>query len=150
MEKLLFPRFLVDPSEYRAAQKHWESLVEKAAKDLGQQGEWIPWMVKAFADGTPVPLDGNPIIEVRSSRLHRAFRVIQFPPESDGPVVMAYLDRVGGGDLGEISASDELVITTALSEGTSSIADKLIRLWMSVGTTRDEMEDAVRKLTVVT
>ena len=149
MVQHLFPKFLDDPSEYQRAQVHWERLVDQAAKEAGQQGEWRPWMVKSFADGTPLPLDGNPIFEAKSSRLNRAVRIVQSPPESDEPVIVAYLDRVGGEGPENTPTTDELVITLALSEETKSIAERLIRLWTNARTTRDQMAGTITELTTL-
>ena len=145
----LFPKFLDDPSEYRRAQAHWERFVDQAAKEAGQQGEWRSWMVKSFADGTALPLDGNPIFEAMSSRLNRALRVVQSPPERDEPEIVAYLDRAGGEDPENTPTADELVIALALSEETKSIAERLVRLWMNAHTTRDQMAGAIAELTAL-
>ena len=141
MAQYLFKNFLADPQQYQAARAYWESTVAQLAAELNQRDEWLPRMATAFGNGSPLPRDGNPIFEARSTRLRRALRVVQEAAETNGPEIIAYLDRIGGAS--DEDYMDELVFRLALSDETARIAQRLIRMWLDERTTRAAAEAAI-------
>lgn len=134
----LFGSFLDDSDQYRACEKYWETLVSSVADSVGQGGEWPRWISRQYADGTPMEFDGNPMFDGRSSRLNRAFRVIQHHPAGDAVEVVAWLQAYEE-EFTELPAH-ELVINLCLTKESAEIVRVLLSKWMLPETTIDEMK----------
>jgi hypothetical protein len=146
MVRHLFPRFLASEDEYRAAAWFWRDLFTKVATDQGQSGEWFPWQLRTFANGTQIPSDGNPIFEARSEKLGRAVRIIQSPPEATSVEIAAWVDTFDFSEAGGPGFTEELVINLSLSEESAHLSARLIEQWMDRSVSRERMEDLVKDL----
>jgi hypothetical protein len=146
MVKHLHPRFLESDSEYQAAESFWRDLFDRVAAENRQQGRWHSWHQRKFADGTPIPRDGNPIFEARSETLQRAVRIIQSPPRTDLVEIAAWVDTFDFADAGGPGFTEELVINLSLSEESSRLARRLIEQWMDRSLSRERVEDLVKQL----
>jgi len=137
----LYPDFLKDPAQYQLAERYWRDMVEDIATDHRQRGEWQPFLVRFFRNGTPMPRDGNPIYDARSERLLRALQIIQWPPDSrDHAAISAWLDSFDHSADGGTGPTDELFINLVLSKESAVRARELIERWMSPETSFEEME----------
>ena len=135
----LFEHFLDNDDTYRACELYWEQSVRDIEASLDQTGEWQPWVVQHYADGTPfADQKGNPIFDARSKRFDRAFRIVQDPPVRNDLAISAWLKsyKEFEGDL----PANELVISLILSEESAQLAHALLRHWMASVTSPDEME----------
>jgi hypothetical protein len=124
----MFVNFLKDPAEYAAAERFWQELFARAARDEGVEGEWVaPWLNTRFADGTPFA-DGNPIFSAWSPARRIAVRVIQHdpadPPGGDG--FESWTDTFDG----EGGAIRELVISCILSDAAAARTAQMLRDWI--------------------
>lgn len=142
----VFESFLENVDEYRACERFWSALVSGVEASLGQSGEWRPWIPRTTPNGTPIELDGDPMIDRRSDRLDRAFRVAQHRAQGDGLEIAAWLK-----DYGEEYAHPglpryELVISLSLSKESSEVALRLLVKWMSPQTAPGEMENAIEAM----
>jgi hypothetical protein len=145
MVQHLYPALLENEDQYRSAEAYWHKLVGTIASRVGQKGEWLPWMPRTFVDGTPLPRDGNPIFEARSSRLARALQVIQSPPESDDVEIAAWLRSFDYSDSGGPGYTEEMTINLSLSRESSAIAAKLIELWMDPSVSGERMKEIIQE-----
>lgn len=138
MSQILFHNFLDDTEEYHACERYWEHLIDDIEQSLGQNKEWSRWIPRSYADGTSFELDGNPIIDGRSEKLDRAFRIIQHSSVSDEIEISAWLKNYEEEytDL----PRDELVINLSLTQESARLACDLLRMWMTPTTTIDEMQ----------
>ena len=114
----MFTNFRSDSTEYAAAERFWQDLFARAAREEGVEGEWVvPWLNTRFAGGTPFG-DGNPIFSAWSPARRVAVRVIQHdaadPPGEDG--FDSWTDTFDG-EGGEVR---ELVISCVLSDVASA------------------------------
>lgn len=139
----LFPKFLDSVEEYRSAESFWQSLIADVAAQHGQRGNWQPWQSRKFANGTPMPLDGNPICDARSEHLGRAIRIIQSPPDSDEVEIAALVDTFDFSESGGPGFTEELIVNLALSEEAAKIARDLFGKWMDPSVSRERMEDLI-------
>jgi hypothetical protein len=138
--------FLESEAAYRASQRFWRNVIDEVAKSMLQQNEWTPWEPKHFLDGTPMPRDGNPILDARSERRKRAIRVIQSPPERSDVEIAAWIDAFDFSEAGGPAFTEELVLNLSLSEESASIARQLIKSWMDESVSRERMEDFIMSL----
>ncbi len=145
MVRHLFRDYLLFEDQYEGAREFWERLVEDVARQMGQEGEWQPWMPRTFWNGTPISLDTAPIWDARSEKLKRAVRILQSPPESDDIEIAAWLTKLDYTESGGPGPTEELVINLALSEESSAIARTLLERWMDKGISFDEMQSLVRE-----
>lgn len=146
MVKHLHPRFLESELEYQAAEAFWRDLFEQVTTENGQHGQWRSWHFQEFADGSPIPRDGNPIFEARSERLRRAVRIIQAPPKSDLVEIAAWVDTFDFTEAGGPGFTEELVINLSLSGESARLARQLVELWMDRSISRERVEDLARQV----
>ncbi len=125
----MYPKFLEDRSEYRAAEEHWNALWS-SIKPAGQADE--AWLTPWLGTGSPEIRDGNPIFSAWSPRLKRGVRVIQHEPTSDEVEFSVWFDTFGG-DAADPESIHELVIACALSSASSCFARELIHQWVHEG-----------------
>ena len=142
MVNRLFENFLNDPEEYQASERYWEDVVKSIAQSLGQEDEWNRWIPRSYPNGTPVELDGNPIIDGRSMKINRAFRIIQHEPVNDELELAAWLKSYEE-EYSELP-NEELVINLSLSAESAELAKKLLHRWMVPTTTVGEMQTFIR------
>lgn len=123
----LYPDFLVNPDQYAQAVRYWQELWSRIDRHLREPTGWVsPWL-----DGGPPDIrDGNPIFTAWSPSLMRGIRIIQHPPESDGPELAFWTDTFGG-PLGDPNSIDEFVMACALSEEVEPFARLLVEAWIS-------------------
>ena len=139
MVRVLFSDFLKSEEEYRACEAYWVHLVEEIAESVGQAGEWVRWIPRYHFDRVPPDDDeANPIVDARSRKLNRAFRVIQSPVSDNkvqiGGWLAAYPQE--NTDL----PKNELFIHLSLSEESAELAKKLLIKWMTPETTPEAMQ----------
>ena len=143
----LFPTFLDNVDEYRACEAFWARLVERAAQASGTGLAWVSWIPKTYANGTPFPLDGNPICDGRSAELSRAFRIIQWAPSSDEEWIIGCVDSYPL-EFDELPRA-ELILSLVLTTATADLAEECLTLWMrretSVGGIKAFIEDRLSK-----
>lgn len=146
MVRHILQNFLSSEAEYDRAVELWRAVIEEAAEEAGQGGEWQPWRPNTFVDGTPIPRDGEPIIDANCRRLHRAITIMQHPPESDGVDISAWITVRDWAEREDDLRTEDLTISLALSEESLGAAKQLIACWMDAGTSRERMEDVIREL----
>jgi hypothetical protein len=128
MPQFMFANFLTSPAEYAAAERFWQELFARVAREEGVEGEWVtPWLNTRFADGTPFG-DGNPIFSAWSPARRIAVRVIQHDPADlfDQEGFDSWTDTFDG----EGGAVRELVISCVLSDAAADRSAKLLRSWI--------------------
>jgi len=120
-------------------------MLDDLAARSSQRGDWRRWQRREFLDGTPMPRDGNPILDARSRPLRKAIRIIQLAPESDSVEIAAWID---GLDFSPADGGfmDELVISLSLSRESARVARGLLEKWMDPGISRERMEDVIRDI----
>lgn len=143
----LFKGLFDSDEEYERAQNFWSRLVLDVASQAGQSGEWAPWGVRRFVDGTPVPRDLLPVFQARSDRLGRSVQIIQGPPTSDEIEISALVQHLRFYREPEHvwEHTDELVLNLALSRESADVARRLFTKWMDPGTSPEYMEDVIER-----
>jgi hypothetical protein len=137
MTTYFYPEIPCREDEYERVRRFWHDLVANIARQTDQENEWLPWGATTFADGTPLPRDGNPILALRSERLARALRIIQWSPETKSKEkIGAWIDTLESAMPPGLNSMDELVISLVLSPETEAIAQKLIEHWMNPANSR--------------
>ena len=132
-----FERFLDDPVVYEACEGFWRQRTASIAHSVDSAVDWRSWIPRVYTDGTPIGHDGNPIWDGRSDELGRAYRIIQDRGEGNGLEIGAWLKSYEEQDT-ELPRH-ELFIYLCLSEESASIADALLRKWMTRTTTVEDM-----------
>lgn len=142
----LLADFLENEEKYQKAQDYWYALIKRASKSVPDQLDWRRTTPATFADGVTLwPKDGNPVIEVTSSRLRRRIQVIMWPPQSEDLELGGWLAQREHWEVDTWVIWDELTLNLSLSEESAAIAEELVRSWMSPETTRDAMEALLRE-----
>ena len=126
MVSILFPKFLIDPEQYRLSERYWEDLWSRIDFFDRVSFEWTyPWL----GTGSPDIKDGNPIFSAYSPVLGRGLRVIQEEPIHTVLDIQAWLDTFGG-DIIDPDRIHELVISCTLSDVASRVALSLMSQWV--------------------
>lgn len=141
----LYADFLEHERSYELSERFWQAMLDDVAARSGQRGEWRPWQSRTFLDGTPMPKDGNPILDALSKHLRRAIRIIQHAPESDALEIAAWIDGLEFSDA-DGGFVEELVVSLSLSQEAAAITRGLLEKWMDGSTSRERMEDLVSGL----
>jgi hypothetical protein len=136
--------FLDDSGQYAACEKYWERLIATLTTSLSQPNEWPRWIPRSYAGGEPFELDGNPIIDGRSQRLDRAFKIMQHPPTTENEIEIAAWLKSYESEYTDMPR-DELVINLALSEETAQLVEDLLAKWMNPTTTPGDMNRFIRR-----
>ena len=144
MDHKLYETFLENPEVYRACERYWEDMISKIANDLGQSGQWVPWESRQWVDGSPMPLDGNPILHAQNKRLGRGFKIIQ-DRESDGQLDIAAWLKINEEEYEDIVPRYELIISLSLSDQSEQMAQELLRKWMAPETTPADIEHYIAR-----
>jgi len=144
VDAYLFPRFLVDPQEYAAAQASWQSLCDDILARHGQAGRWHPWLNTAYADGTPAH-DGNPIFHLLKDDRSKAFRVIQAAPSSAHVDLGAWVTDLADW-FDDCPTAAELVVHCKLTAATARAAASLFEAWVQEHTTPGAMKALIASL----
>lgn len=134
----LFPTFLDDVDEYRACEAFWARLVERAAQASGTGLAWVSWIPKTYANGTPFPLDGNPIYDAKSSTNDRGVYISQWAPGSEGASIYGYIEEYPP-DHGQMPLA-ELAIQIVLTTETAKLAEECLTLWTRPDATVRDVE----------
>lgn len=137
MNRILFPDVYTDDEAYLAAVAYWERMVERIAIDHLQSGEWKPWGLRTYANGTPFPRDGGAITLLcwRNQDLNRAVEVLQWPPSSEDPrlEMSAWIKDTLAPAGDELLPVHVLMLNLILTDESASIAEALISAWMEPG-----------------
>ncbi len=123
----LYPNFLRDSCQYALSERHWVGLWQDVNPSARIAKGWKqPWF-----EPLPASLgEGNPIFSAVSRMLRRGIRVIQHEPTDSGVEIQAWFDTFGGGT-GDPDRIEELVISCALSNAASGVAQSLMEPWVS-------------------
>jgi hypothetical protein len=138
----LFRNFLVDPIQYRACQRFWESMVLDVASEVGDREAWRT-RIATYADGSPLAQDGNPIYEAWSEALDRSLRIIQHEPMGPAVEFAAWVDDEPPGSL---LPRHDLAINLSLSAESAELARRLIRSWLQADTSSEAMRSVIARL----
>ena len=139
----MFPNFLRDTAQYRAAEEFWEELWNSQIERGGLSADWVKWLNTEYSDGTSFG-DGNPIFTRISLRDGRAVRVILTEPRSNIVALDYWIEETSSGGSPDLCIR-ELVISCELSAGAAQIATELIWAWVRNGeiTLRSELTESV-------
>jgi hypothetical protein len=137
-----FNDFLNGPENYAACERHWEGVIREIEQSLVESGEWRRWIPRYNVPWTSENADGGVIIDGRSEKLDRAFRVMLHRFVGDDPWVAAWL-KTYEEEYVELPR-EELVISLSPSVESEQIAKNLLKLWMTPSTTLDQMQLAIR------
>jgi hypothetical protein len=140
MVQKLFENFLDGPDSYAACERYWERIIREIEESLEQPHEWRRWIPRYNTPWTSAEADGDVIIDGRSERLNRAFRVLQHRQVGDELGIAAWLTYEK--EYVEMPR-EELVINLCLSAESEEIAKKLLTDWMSPSTTFDQMAQII-------
>ena len=108
------------------------------ARSVDSAKDWHTWIPRTYADGTSIGRDGNPICDGRSDDLGRAYRIIQSPGDGHKLEISSWLKSYE--EEHTEMPRHELFIYLSLSEKSLSIADALLRKWMTRTTTIEDMK----------
>ncbi len=123
----LYPNFLHDSDDYALSERHWVGLWQEVNPPARIAKGWKqPW----FEPLPPSLGEGNPIFSAVSQMLRRGIRVIQHEPTDSGVEIQAWLDTFGGAP-DDPDRIEELVISCALSDAASRVAQSLMEPWIS-------------------
>jgi hypothetical protein len=143
MNEVLFPRFLEDPAEYSDAERWWNELFAKIAREWDVAEAWMILPRTQFVDGRYL-LDGNPILAATSAEHRKAIRVIQADPKTTESGVHAWLGtKPMQGDRSLLETYDELVILCTLTTQTAEYPRLLVREWLNPLTTLERVRSAI-------
>lgn len=140
----LFEGFLKDSATYQACEQFWKQLAMSIAQSVESATDWRSWIPRVYADGTSIERDGNPIWEGRSDELDRAYRIIQDRDAGNEVEIGAWLKSYEE-QYAELPRH-ELFIHLSLSQESVSIAETLLRKWMSRATTVEDMKTFIAEV----
>ena len=132
-------------TQYEETRRHWREFVEITADQVGQAGEWQPWLPRTYWNGMPMSPDVDPLCDARSAKLGRAVRVIRLSA-SEGMKLRAWLTKFDYTASGGPGPTDELVICLTLWEKNAALARILLRRWMDERVSLDEMRELIREM----
>ena len=122
----LYSNFLHNADEYALSEKYWIDLWQQVEPESQERFQWQqPW----FPPLPPSLGEGNPIFSAVSPILRRGIRVIQYEPTELGLEIQAWPDFFGG-SFNEPESIEELVISCALSDLASRVAQSLLKPWV--------------------
>ncbi len=116
MIHFLYRDFLSDRRVYHLNEAFYNRLFQKLTKKKP-----APFFTVQFKNGEKF-YDGNPIFSTLTD--NRIVRIIQEEPESETPVISAWLDKATDKNL------DELVISLELSKEARPVLEQLIKKWV--------------------
>ena len=126
----LYPTFLGNEAEYRAAEEYWCDLWNSVLLSAGEEGAWkTPWLNSVCVDGT-VLRTGDPIFSAWNPERRLAVRIVQHEPrtqEIDLDVELTLFDE-------EVQNIRVLVIFCVFSEVTAQQAFDLLIQFVRTGT----------------
>ena len=130
MNTYLFAHFLIDPAEYHDSLNHWAILWDRVDPLERALYRWrTPWLHVDNADLR----DGNPIFTALSESERKGIRIIQNSPSVPRTRDFAVWIDTFGGSVGDADSVTELVISCVLTALTSAESFKLMRDWVSAG-----------------
>lgn len=141
----LYGRFLEEQAEYDAAERFWEELFREVVGSADAL-EWHRWRPRAYANGTPLERDGNPMFDTLNSRLRRALQVIQWPAESSAIEISAWISEMVVERADQLLPVEELTINLSLSRESASIARSLISEWVNEAVPVDVVRERIRAM----
>ena len=131
--------------QYEETRRHWREFVEITADQVGQAGEWQPWLPRTYWDGRPLSPGVNPLCDARSEKLGRAVRIIRLS-DSGGVAIRGWLTKFDYTTSGGPGPTDELVICLDLWEENAALIRILLRRWMDERVSLDEMRELIREM----
>lgn len=136
MPDYLFPNFLRDPAEYKAAEAFWLQQWNDLISQPGESQHWqTHWLNTTYANGEPF-MDGNPIFSAISSSRNLAVRIIQVEGTSHPQEFGLWTDTFGDDD----DSVNELVIACVLTLENIAHAKDLLHEWITTGKIRDLLQ----------
>lgn len=145
MTNHLFRDYLIADDQYKLVQQFWCNVMDEITRSAGQAGEWKPWKLRTFVDGTSLPLDVCSIFDAYNSRLGKAITILQSPAETDNIEISAWIDSFDFSDSGGPGPARELIINLALSEESAVIAQSLLELWVKQDMSPEIMQQIINK-----
>lgn len=146
MATILYPRFLEDEEQYALSRRFWTDLFASVVAAFDNAADWGPWRARAYANGVPFERDGNPIFDARSLRSSKAVQVIQWPSETGGVEISAWISELHLEGEDEPAVLHELTINCSLSTESAEIAKDLLRYWVDESMSARESERVIKKM----
>jgi hypothetical protein len=152
MTQSLYPRFLDDPEEYKAAEQFWRDMLEEIAVTKGSGGEWGPWIWRGstYFDGTPHPRyddQANPMFAALNDRTARAVHVIQWRVEAtDISYMGGWVSLVESERIGEGRIIAELTLNLGLTVESAEVARDVLSRWLDEAVSVDEVKRLIDEI----
>jgi hypothetical protein len=126
----LFPKFLDDAQQYRAAQAFWAALCKEVLAKHHQAEMWKPWFTEVKLDGGSILRDGNPIYSLVNPKELKGVTVIQQDPKINTKWEMTAFVNTFGDEHYEPDPINNLVFTCNLTRESASTFEKLFEVWI--------------------
>ena len=138
MDQHLYPRFLVDESEFNGAKKYWIRLCSSSVPEAEEHG-WKTWL----ADENFANHDGESAMMFSwlNERDNKGVCVQQLTPSLKRQKIEARMDLFGASYLDR--PIEFIYISCELTPETAAIAGDLICEWSKAKVTRSEMANIV-------